>query len=354
MKALELSEFGRGVNGVRLVDRDPGAPSAGRVRVRMLAAPVHPSDMNWVEGTYHEAARRTIWNHGREDLAFDPDRTRSLPSPPYTLGVEGVGVVESAGGGLLAKRLVGKRVAVSADGEGTWQGVTIVDAKRALPVPASLPNEQAAMLFVNPLTAYVMVNEVLGVARGERVLVTAAGSALGRMVLRMARAKGFRVIAVVRRRAGAAELTALGAEAVIATEDVGDDGVRARVHAITSGRGVEHALDCVGGATGEAAIRCLTTGGHAVLYGTLAREPITLSPRDLMMPASRVSGFFLPAYLARVSLLTKLRVLRAVVAGIESGVLASEIGETFPLDRYEDALRKANEAGRGGKVLFRM
>lgn len=350
MKALELSEFGRGVGGVRLVERDPGAPGPGRVRVRMIAAPVHPSDMNWVEGTYHEAVRRTIWNHGQTRLAFDPDRTRPLPAPPYTLGVEGVGVVEAAGSGLLARRLVGKRVALSADGEGTWQGVTVVDAKRALPVPAGLADEQAAMLFVNPLTAYVLVHEVLRVKRGEQVLVTAAGSALGRMVIRMGREQGFRTIAVVRRAAQASELTALGADAVIATDT---EDLRARIATITGGRGVPHALDCVGGALGTEMLQCLTLGGHAVLYGTLSHEPIALSPRDLMMPVARVSGFFLPSYLAGVSLFTKLYVLRAVVAGIERGTLASEVGETFPLERYEEAIAKATTPGRTGKILFR-
>lgn len=354
MRALELHDFDPGApvaGRVRCVDRDPGAPGPGRVRVRMIAAPVHPSDINWIEGTYHEAVRRSIWNHGASSLAFDPDRTRLLPEPPYTLGVEGVGVVESAGDGLLAHRLVGKRVAVSADGEGTWQEVTVVDAKRALPVPASISDEQAAMLFVNPLTAHVLVHEVLRVKRGEHVLVTAAGSALGRMVIRMGKKTGFRTIAVVRSGARKDELRSLGADDVIATDT---DDVRARVHAITRGRGVPYALDCVGGELAGDVVRSLTLGGHAVLYGTLSKSPIALSPRDLMMPVARVSGFFLPSYLARVSLLTKLRVLRAVVSGIESGLLASELGPVLPLDRYEEALSLAASPGRTGKVLFRI
>jgi NADPH:quinone reductase len=335
---------------VRLVDRDPGAPGPGRVRVRMIASPVHPSDMNWIEGTYHDAVRRSIWNRGTTPLAFDPDRARILPEPPFTLGVEGVGVVEAVGEGLLARRLLGKRVSVSADGEGTWRDVTIVDAKRALPVPASLPDEQAAMLFVNPLTAHVLVHEVLRVERAGRVLVTAAGSALGRMVIRLGKARGFRTIAVVRRSERAHELLALGAEAVIATEE---EDLRERVFGLTKGRGVPYALDCVGGELGTSVIQCLTLGGHAVLYGTLSQTPISISPRDLMMPVSRVSGFFLPNWLSRISLFTKLRVLRAVVAGIESGLLASELGPTFPIDRYEEAIVEATRPGRTGKVTFR-
>jgi NADPH2:quinone reductase len=356
MNALELQAFGPGTATIKLVDRGPNTDAAiapGRVRVRMIAAPVHPSDVNWIEGTYHAAVRRTIWNHDAARLAFDPAGERPLPDPPFTLGVEGVGVVEAAGKGFLARRLVGKRVAVSADGDGTWQSVTTIDAKRALVVPRSLPDEQAAMLFVNPLTAHVMIHEILGVRRGESVLVTAAGSALGRMVIRLGQAEGFRTIAVVRREEQAAELRALGATAAIAIADGEAARLPSEVHRVTEGRGVAHALDCVGGELGTHVIRCLTLGGHVVLYGTLGRAPIELSVRDLMMPVARISGFFLPNWLAQQSLFTKLRVLRAVVRGIESGLLASEIAASFPLDRYEEAIALATRPGHTGKVLLR-
>ena len=223
----------------------------------------------------------------------------------------------------------------------------------ALPVPRSLPDEQAAMLFVNPLTAHVLTHEVLRVRRGATVLVTAAGSALGRMIIRLGRARGFQTIAVVRREAQAAELRALGADWSIAVSSDNSDMLRAEVHQITAGRGVPYALDCVGGELGTSVIRCLTLGGHAVLYGTLGRAPITLSVRDLMMPAARISGFFLPSWLAQQSLITKIRVLRAVVGGIERGLLSSDIAATFPLESYEEAISLATRPGHTGKVLFR-
>ena len=44
---------------------------------------------------------------------------------------------------------------------GTWQEFTVVDAKRAVVVPDSLADEQAAMYLANPISAHVMVREVL-------------------------------------------------------------------------------------------------------------------------------------------------------------------------------------------------
>jgi NADPH:quinone reductase-like Zn-dependent oxidoreductase len=81
---------------------------------------------------------------------------------------------------------------------GTWQEYTVVDAKRAVALPDAVVDEQAAMFFVNPIAAYVLIRDVLRVRRDGWVLVTAAGSALGKSVVRMGKRDGFRTICVVR------------------------------------------------------------------------------------------------------------------------------------------------------------
>jgi len=56
---------------------------------------------------------------------------------------------------------------------------------RAVVVQDSLADEQAAMYRANPMSAYVLVREVLKASRAGWVLITAAGSALGKSVVRM-------------------------------------------------------------------------------------------------------------------------------------------------------------------------
>src|SRR5262249_9031452 len=153
---------------------------------------------------------------------------------------------------------------------GNWQEKTIVPAKQVVPVPDDIPDDQAATFFVNPATAFVMTRWVLGVPRGAWLLQTAAGSALGRMVIRLGRLDGFRTINVVRRREQVEELKRLGADAVICTAD---ESIEERVKQLT-GTGVPYALDCVGGATGSAVVRALGPRGRMLVYGTLALEPL--------------------------------------------------------------------------------
>jgi NADPH:quinone reductase-like Zn-dependent oxidoreductase len=315
----------------------------------MRLAPVNPSDFNHIDGTYEKAFARMIWNRG----VARPTSPMGEPSPapPYTLGVEGVGIVEESGGGLLGRRLVGKRVAVvSGPPRGTWQEQTLVDARRAFPVPSALTDAQACSFFVNPLTALILVRHLLGVSRGAVVLQTAAGSALAQMVRNLGREDGFRVIDVVRSRDGAERLRAGGSKYVIALED---EDLLGAVHRIAPG-GVQHVLDCVGGPTGSGALRALAPGGTMVCYGTLSGEPISLPPRDIMMPMTRIEGFYLGAYLANRSLFQRVRLVRSTAKLIESGVLGTSIESVYDLDQLHAALRHARRPGRTGKILLKL
>ena len=356
MKSARIHAYTQQPADIRIEDVPIPEPGPGQVRVRMRMSPVNPSDLNFVRGTYHQALERIIWNQRRVDgdsrVYFDPERSNACPEPPYALGGEGVGVVDACGDGFLARRLRGRRVAVaSGPPNGTWQEYTVVDAKRAVAMPDRIADEQAAMFFVNPITAYVMIREVLKVRRGGWVLITAAGSALGKSVVRMGRRDGFRTICVVRSSANAASLAALGADAVIETDH---QDLVAEVARVTGGRGVGYALDCVGGELTGDVVRCLGLDGRLVIYGTLADSPLQIPGRDLMMPVAQVSGFLLPNWMALQSPLKLLGVLRAVKRLTIEGVFHTEVSETYPLEQAAAAVAAALMPGRTGKVMLRM
>jgi NADPH:quinone reductase-like Zn-dependent oxidoreductase len=349
MKSAVIQAHSDDPSAVEVRDVAVPKPGPGQVRVRMRMAPVNPSDFNYINGTYERAFARLLWNRGVE-RPTGPGGVPS-PAPPYSLGVEGVGVVEESGGGLLARRLVGRRVAVvSGPPNGTWQEQTLIDAKRAFPVPRSMSDAEACSFFVNPLTALVMVREVLKVPRGAVLLQTAAGSALCQMVRNLGRAHGFRVINVVRSRAGAERLEARGAKYIIAQED--QDLLEA-VHRYVPD-GVQYVLDCVGGAIGSEALRTLAPGGRMICYGTLSGDPITLPPRDIMMPMTSIEGFYLTEYLMRRTLLQRIALVRSTAKLIASGVLGTTVEKTYVLDEIHAALEHARRPGRAGKVLLRL
>ncbi len=333
MKAAQFEHFGEPADVLQIRDVEPPQPKTGELLVRMILSPVNPSDLMTVRGVYGK-----------------------LPKLPCTPGYEGVGIVEASGGGLLGKLLVGKRVALLNGINGNWQERTTVGAKQAVPLPKSLPAEQGATFFVNPTTAFAMTQRVLAVPAGDWLIQTAAASELGKMVVRLGKRFGFKTLNVVRRAEQAETLKSLGAEAVVVFDPThhSADDLRNEVRRIAGDRGVRYAIDPVGGATASAVVKCLAPGGRMLVYGTLSPEPLSFSPRDLMTPGATIAGFWLARWLPQQSLLTKLKVIRTVSGLIEEGVLASQIGEVFPLDRIADAVRAAEAPGRTGKVLLRL
>ncbi len=327
MKAVVCEKWGDPAEVLQVRDVPTPEPGRGQVRVRMLVSPINPSDLLMVRGAY-----------GRQ------------PPLPATPGFEGVGVVE-AGSGLLARLRMNRRVAVPNGDGGDWAEQVVVPARQVWPAPSALTDEQAATFFVNPASALVMTRYVLAVPPGAWLLQTAAGSALGRMVIRLGRQFGFRTINVVRRREQAEELTREGADAVVAS---GEESLAERVRALTDGAGAPYAIDAVGGPTGSEVAAALAPGGRMLVYGTLSEQPLSLDPRTLMAGQKSVEGFWMSEWVKKQSVFTMIGLFRKLGKLIQSGVLATEVGATFPLNDVRAAVRQAAEPGRHGKVLLRI
>ena len=331
MQAVFFDHTGDPQSVLQVRDTELRQPQRGEVSVRMLASPVNPSDLMFVRGEY------TL-----------------KPEPPAIPGFEGVGIVESSGGGLLGRFMVGKRVAVLNRGGGNWAERTVLPARGVIPLPSFLSVDQAATYFVNPASAFVMTRQVLKVPAGQWLMQTAAGSALGKMVVRLGRRFGFKTLCVVRRPEQVAELQELGADAVLAFDPDRDDLTQfvATVREMTGGQGVGFAIDPVGGATGSLVVKCLGRGARMLVFGTLSGTAMTLSPRDLMSQDASISGFWLGNYMESQKLLAKLTLVRQISQLMKEGVLGCDVGQRFELSAIKDAVALAQQPARGGKVLL--
>ena len=327
MNALVFDRFGEPGDVLRLREVPTPRPGRGQVRVRMIASPINPSDLLVVRGRYGV-----------------------LPALPATPGFEGVGVVDEVGPGLLGWLVKGKRVTVINDKGGNWAEYAVIPARQARPVPADLPDEQVASFFVNPATALAMVRHVLQIPRGAWLLQSAAGSALGRMIIKLARHDGIRTLNVVRRREAIEELKALGADAVIATTD---GPIEEQVRRIVGAAGIPFAIDPVGGETGTALVESLSADGRLLVYGTLSNEPLRIDPRRMIAGRRIVEGFWLGHWMRGRSIPQSLGLFREIAAQIRTGILSTEPGISIPPADFAAAISAAEAPGRRGKVLLR-
>lgn len=330
MKAIVFERFGEPAEVLHMSDVPLPEPGPNQVRVRMIASPVNPSDLLVVRGQYGV-----------------------LPSLPSTPGFEGVGVVEKVGPGLnpLGRLVKGKRVTVINGKGGNWAEYAVIPSRQARPVPDDLPDEQVASYFVNPATVLAMVRHVLQVPKGEWLLQSAAGSALGKMTIKLAKHDGIKTINVVRRREAMAELEALGADAVISSSD---GPIDEQVRRIVGPEGVKYAIDPVGGDTGTQVFKSLGTDAMMLVYGTLTGEPLRIDSRRMIAGKRVVRGFWLGHWMQTRSIPQSLTLFKQIGQLIRDGILSTEVGAQVPFTQIEEAVRQAEVVGKQGKVLLRM
>ncbi|MEX3811253.1 zinc-binding dehydrogenase [Paraburkholderia sp. BR13439] len=128
---------------------------------------------------------------------------------------------------------------------GTWREQVISPADRAIPVPQAISDEDAAQALINPMTAWAMTVSEHQLGCGDWLVQSAAGSTVGRLVLQIAKAQGFRTINLDRREEQVTEIKALGGDVVLCTAD---QNWSEQLKTATGGNGIAKAIDCVAAA----------------------------------------------------------------------------------------------------------
>jgi NADPH2:quinone reductase len=264
---------------------------------------------------------------------------------PAVLGVEGAGVVEAVGEGVDGLG-VGDRV-VYAGATGGYAATRLLPAWRAIRLPETIPSRIAAASTLRGLTAHMLLTRTYPVEPGTVLLVHAAAGGLGSILTRWAKHLGASVIGTAGSAAKAEIARTNGADHVIVGREA---DVIAEVSALTDGRGVDFAIDGVGGAMLRKTLACVRRFGTVASMGQAA-GPIPPIAVDEIGPVRALS-------LARPSVMAYAAdrqiypvAVEALLQAMETGVLA-EVGGEYPL-REAAKVHADLEAGRtNGSLLL--
>lgn len=239
--SVRIEAFG-GPEMMKLVDAPVGAPGAGEVRIRHHACGINFIDVYQRTGLYPNAL-------------------------PLALGMEGAGIVEAVGEGVVHLK-AGDRVAYASQPPGSYCAVRVMPAKCVVVLPAAISFEEGAGMMLKGMTTAYLLDRTLPVAgleAGDHVLFHAAAGGVGLIACQWAKALGLRLIGT----AGSDEKCKLAlehgaAEAInYKTEDFA-----ARVKAITGGKGVKVVYDSIGKDTFEGSLDCLRPFGLLASFGS--------------------------------------------------------------------------------------
>lgn len=306
-----------GPEALQVVECPPQAPGAGEIRVRQRAVGVNFIDI------YH--------------------RTGLHPLPPPAVpGVEGAGIVEAVGPGV-AHLKAGDRIAY-AGLPGAYASTRLIPAWRAVPLPVDIDFGIAAASMLRGLTVHMLLTLTFPATAGTVLLVHAAAGGLGVMLTRQAKRLGAQVIGTASTPEKAAIAMRHGADHVIVGRDADIVG---EVAALTSGKGVDFAIDGIGGDLLRRSLGCVRPFGVLANIGWVAGRVPPVDIEELgsvMLAKPSVMAYSADrAYYASGT--------RAVLEALEAGIVADMGGEY----RLADAAgaQTALETGRttGSLVL---
>jgi NADPH:quinone reductase len=323
MKAIVL----KAPNDFALEELPMPVPRSGEVLIRVDSSPINPSDIVFLKGLY--------------------GNKKPYPVVP---GFEGSGTVVSSGGGLLAWRLVGKRVAMACErGNGTWAEFTVVPAKSCVPLTDEIPFTLGCSMFANPFTV-MMFAEVIKEGKHTAVIQTAACSAVGKMLVRYCAQERIPLINIVRRDEQVDILRAIGAEHVL---NSANEGFEEELKKLSVNLNASIAFDCVSGEMTGILVNSMCENSVVYVYGSLSMQPVGhINPAALIFSGKRVEGLWLSKWIKQKSILGLWGLSNRVVALLPT-VLRTEVAKEFPLQELNEALNFYKHNMSLGKVIIR-
>ncbi len=295
---------------------------SGQILVKLLRAVINPSDLGMIGGSYG-----------------------NLKTLPAVAGREGIGeVVEAAD---VSNIKVGDRVRLSSE-SGAWQQYQVLDADKVMVVPSNLDIDMQAMAFINPPTAFCVLEEFNQLKEGDWVIQNGAGSALGYFMIQMCAARGIKTVNMLRNaQSKRSELEKIGANIVV--DETEFDAKK--IKEITEGK-LFLGLNQIGGESVSNMIKAMGNSATIATVGAMVSDAVRFPTRFLIFNDLRLRGFWWDKYQRTHSKEQVDAIFQKIFAMIADGTLKAPVDSVFKLQDIKSALKRASENSRLGKVML--
>jgi mitochondrial enoyl-[acyl-carrier protein] reductase / trans-2-enoyl-CoA reductase len=323
LNAAVYETHGLPTDVLRLAEQPWPKAGSGQAIVQMRAAPVNPADLNMIEGKY-------------------PVRM-PLPAVP---GMEGAGTVIEVEAEV--ENVKEGDLVILPHNLGTWREAVAVDAAKLVVVPNDIDPIQAAMLKINPLTAWRLLHGYVTLRAGDWVIQNAANSAAGRAVIQIAHELGYHTVNVVRRAELIDELKSEGADVVL----VENDSLREQIKTATSGAPILLGLNAVGGESALHIANALAPDATMMTYGAMSLQPLRIPNGLLIFKNLNFRGIWINKWYDSATSQEKKEALQPLFEMAQKGLLRTKIEKAYPLREVKAAVAHAMQAKRGGKIVI--
>ncbi|PVU86963.1 hypothetical protein BB561_006501 [Smittium simulii] len=281
----------------QVYDVELGMLPSNKVLIKMLMAPINPSDKFQLASLYPEK---------KDILDFqvrDKDGNMKTISG-FVGGMEGVAEVVQIGSDSSASQAangelkVGDWVVPSTSGKfGTWANLVFASPEHliALRNVEGLTPEQVGSIKVNASTSYRMLKDIVALNPGDYVIQNGANSGVGQVLIQLAKSWGYKTINVVRDRPDFAELEAflknLGADIIIKDTELDSENTKKLISSLDNP--VRLAINCIGGDPAVKMSEHLCVGGTFVTYGAMSPQPLSISAISFIFQDLHFMGYWI-------------------------------------------------------------
>jgi len=352
MHAVRLTGHG----GFEMLDHrtDVPVPTPGpdQVLVQVGASGVNNTDVNTRIGWYSKSVTSGTdigGDSGYDDAVTDDGGWAGEGlSFPRIQGADAAGTIVAVGSGVHDAR-IGERVIIrtmqeplpggngvcitmGSEIDGGFAQFCAVRQTEAFPVDSTLTDVELASFPCAYSTAEGMLHRV-GLATGERVLITGASGGVGSAAIQLAARRGAHVVAVAS-EAKWPQLDGLGAAQFVdrSTDLVAEFGENS----------FDVVVDVVAGPTWPALLDLLKIGGRYVCAGAIAGPLVELDVRTLYLKDLTLMGC---TYQPR-------EVFENLIGYIERGEITPLVSATYPLDQIVSAQEEFLEKRMAGKLVL--
>ena len=264
MRQIVITRSG-GIDGLKIEERPDPTPAPGEVLIRVRASGINFADILARQGLYPDA-----------------------PRLPAVVGYEVAGTVESVGPETAAS-LAGKAV-LALTRFGGYADLVTVPLGQVFEKPPELTFEQAAAIPVNYLTAYGLLVVLGSLHKGEAVLIQNAGGGVGLAALDIAKQIG----AITYGTASTGKHEFLKARGLDHAIDYRGQDWLPELMRLTGGRGVELAIDPIGGKSWKKSYKALRSTGRLGVFGVSVGASEGLAGKLGMLKAAIQMPWFHP------------------------------------------------------------
>lgn len=327
---LVFNKFGNPTEVLKLEElKTPITLDKDEVLLKMLAAPVHPADINTIQGTYG-----------------------IKPSFPAVPGIEGVAEVLQVGCNVKAINPKDRVIPLKRN-FGTWRTHHICKASSLEKVPQDVSTLCAANIMGNPSTAYRMLTDFASPGSGETVIQNLANSAVGLAVVQIAHHFGLKTVNVIRNRPNIEDvkkyIQSVGGDYVVTEEELRTTMMSDIFKEVPLAR---LAFNGTGGRCATDMLRYIAEGGVMVTYGAMSRQPVSVSATALIFKNITLRGFWFNRWILETEVPQISQTLQKLLKMAQQGLLQPPQCSLVPLQNYHEALSRAMEPFSGKKQIL--